>query len=162
MDGEERGWGADWVQRREGEGCVLCGRSVIDEDEWGVRIFSGSAVDGFAWKTGSIAGYVLAIWNGEHVAEPTQLTNEQVVAYWLEVTMLGRAIEACFEPAKVNYATLGNSVPHLHTHIVPRPWVGDPEPHGPLDFAYLDAPRQPDEQVQDTAERLGAQLARRH
>ena len=162
MDGEERQWGADWVQRRGGEGCVLCGRSVIDEDEWGVRIFTGDAVDGFAWKTGSIVGYVLAVWNGEHVAEPTQLSSEQAVAYWREVTVLGRAIEDCFEPAKVNYSTLGNTIPHLHTHIVPRPWDRDPNPHGPLDFAYLDAPRQSDEQVRDTARRLRRHLARTH
>ena len=67
---------------------------------------------------------------------------------------IGRAVETCFEPAKMNYLTLGNNAPHLHTHIVPRHWTGDPDPNGAPDFRYLDAPRQPEAQVRDTAQRL--------
>jgi len=154
-----RWWRERWAQQRKGEDCVLCGRSGIDEDEWGIRVFTGEAVDGFAWKTGLIAGYVVAIWNGVHVAEPTQLASAQAAAYWREVTRIGRAVESCFEPAKVNYLTLGNNVPHLHTHIVPRPWSGDPGPNRALDFAYLDAPRQPEVQVRDAARLLRERLA---
>ena len=33
-----------------------CCRTDIDEDEWGIRDFTGEAVDGFAWKTGLIPG----------------------------------------------------------------------------------------------------------
>ncbi len=28
--------------------CSLCRRSDLDEDEWGIRVFTGEAVDGFA------------------------------------------------------------------------------------------------------------------
>lgn len=154
MRDESDGWPAQWAQQREGEGCVLCGRSDIDDDEWGVRVFSGSVVDGFVWRTGLIQGYVVAVWNGPHVSEPTHLSSDQAATYWQEITRLGRAVEDCFDPAKMNYLTLGNNVPHLHTHIVPRPWTGDPDPHGPVDFKNLDAPRQPDGLVQDTVQRL--------
>jgi diadenosine tetraphosphate (Ap4A) HIT family hydrolase len=89
----------------------------------------------------------------------TQLASDQASAYWGEVTRIGRAVEICFEPAKMNYLTLGNNVPHLHTHIVPRPWTGDPDPNRAPDFGYLDAPRQPEAQVRDTAQRLRDCLA---
>lgn len=154
VDHENSRWRDRWARERDGEDCVLCGRSDIDEDEWGIRVFSGESVDGFAWKTGVIAGYVVAVWRGEHVAEPTQLASDQAAAYWREVTRIARAVEICFEPAKMNYVTLGNNVPHLHTHIVPRPWTGDPGPNRAPDFGYLGAPRQPKAQVRDTAQRL--------
>jgi len=51
----------------------------------------------------------------------------------------------------MNYLTLGNGVPHLHTHIVPRPWSGDPNPNGPIPFEALDHPRQADDAVHTNA-----------
>jgi diadenosine tetraphosphate (Ap4A) HIT family hydrolase len=32
---------------------------------------------------------------------------------------------------KLNFLTLGNSVPHLHTHVLPR-YRNDPAPGGPI------------------------------
>ena len=40
----------------------------------------------------------------------------------------GRSSRSC-EPVKMNYNLLGNSVPHLHTHVVPR-YADDPKPDG--------------------------------
>ena len=31
------------------------------------------------------------------------------------------AVEDRYEPAKMNWLHLGNGVPHLHVHLVPRP-----------------------------------------
>ncbi len=132
----------------------------MDDDEWGTRIFTGHAVDAFMWKTGQIPGYVVAVWKGRHVAEPTQLTALENANYWVEISQVGRAVEACFQPAKMNYLTLGNSVPHLHTHIVPRPWSGDPNPNGPLLFDALDHPRQADNAVRTNAVRVRQVLQR--
>jgi hypothetical protein len=56
MDDEAAEWRANWVEQRRGVGCVLCGRSEIDDDEWGTRVFSGTAVAAFVWKTGVIPG----------------------------------------------------------------------------------------------------------
>jgi len=42
---------------------------------------------------------------------------------------VARAIEAEFAPVKLNLFTLGNMVPHLHTHVVPR-FLDDPFPGG--------------------------------
>lgn len=43
-----------------------------------------------------------------------------------------RAVERVFRPLKMNFELLGNAVPHLHAHIVPR-YYGDPAPGRPLD-----------------------------
>lgn len=56
-----------------------------------------------------------------------------------EVNRVAAALYAVFEPAKINYELLGNMVPHMHWHVVPR-FTTDPlwprpiwsEPHEPV------------------------------
>ncbi len=42
-------------------------------------------------------------------------------------------IEQVFAPCHMNYLLLGNLVPHLHVHLVPR-YLDDPAPGEPLPF----------------------------
>ena len=44
---------------------------------------------------------------------------------------MARALITVYEPLKMNYETLGNSLPHLHTHLVPR-YTEDPRPGQPF------------------------------
>ena len=44
-----------------------------------------------------------------------------------------QAIDAAFQPMKINLMTLGNWSPHLHTHVVPR-YVDDPAPGNPIHY----------------------------
>ncbi len=46
--------------------------------------------------------------------------------------------ERYLRPVKLNYLTLGNALPHLHTHIVPR-YADDPVPGRPFPFDFLAA-----------------------
>jgi diadenosine tetraphosphate (Ap4A) HIT family hydrolase len=66
-------------------------------------------------------------------------------------------VEQVFEHAKMNYQMLGNTVPHLHTHIVPRPLL-DPAPYRPLPWSYLDDGRQDEQAVAGFAQRLATLL----
>ena len=91
------------------------------------------------------------------MSEPTQLADEEAAGYWRETLRVGRAVEQGFEHAKMNYQMLGNTVPHLHTHIVPRPLL-DPAPHEPLPWSFLDQGRQDDVALAAAAERLTAAL----
>jgi diadenosine tetraphosphate (Ap4A) HIT family hydrolase len=43
----------------------------------------------------------------------------------------------------MNLLTLGNWVPHLHTHVVPR-YLDDPAPGGPLPWEAMFAPEPSD------------------
>jgi diadenosine tetraphosphate (Ap4A) HIT family hydrolase len=73
--------------------------------------------------------------------------------FWAEVLHAARAIETVFEPVKMNYDILGNSVPHLHVHLVPR-YADDPRPEWPFPFPEEDPPPFPDAQVREDVERL--------
>jgi diadenosine tetraphosphate (Ap4A) HIT family hydrolase len=97
-------------------------------------------------------------WSGQHVAEAFALSKEQSAGYWADVNRVARAIDRVFEPLKINLLTLGNWLPHLHTHVVPR-YLDDPAPGNPInwDDMFLDEPL-PDAALRDQAERLAAVL----
>jgi diadenosine tetraphosphate (Ap4A) HIT family hydrolase len=59
------------------------------------------------------------------------MTAEEVDQFWCEVVIVARAINAVFQPCHLNYELLGNFVPHVHVHIVPR-YLDDPSPNTPL------------------------------
>jgi diadenosine tetraphosphate (Ap4A) HIT family hydrolase len=127
----------------------MCAEGRPDETRDGVRIFAGATADGYLTRAAIQRGYAVVVWRGRHVAEPTELAPDEARDYWTEVLEVARAIEVHLHPVKVNYNVLGNSVPHLHTHIVPR-YADDPRPGWPFPFPETDPP--PFEQRMFTAD----------
>jgi diadenosine tetraphosphate (Ap4A) HIT family hydrolase len=156
---EER-WSTSWYELRAGRDCGMCADQGLQDSGWGVRFLEGAWADVFLWRSGSVHGYAVAIWKHEHVAEPTRLPAEQAAGFWLETLRAGAAIERHLRPVKLNYLTLGNALPHLHTHIVPR-YADDPVPGRPLPFDSLDNGRQPEERLQADVLALRAMVAGR-
>ena len=56
----------------------------------------------------------------EHVTELFHLAPEVRAAVMEEVNAVAAAVAGAFKPDKVNYELLGNMVPHMHWHVVPR------------------------------------------
>jgi diadenosine tetraphosphate (Ap4A) HIT family hydrolase len=117
----------------------MCEEGRPDETRHGVRIFAGATADAYLTRAAIQRGYTVVKWRGRHVAEPTELTADEASAYWAEVITVARALETHLHPVKTNYNVLGNSVPHLHTHIVPR-YADDPRPGWPFPFPETDPP----------------------
>ncbi|KPN73408.1 HIT family protein [Neisseria sp. 74A18] len=59
------------------------------------------------------------IWN-THVAEMTDLKPEERHELMEAVYRVEAAMRQVFQPAKINLASLGNVVPHLHWHVIAR------------------------------------------
>ena len=55
-----------------------------------------------------------------HVTELFHLDSVERSAIMEEVNAVAAAVAAVFMPDKVNYELLGNMVPHMHWHVVPR------------------------------------------
>jgi diadenosine tetraphosphate (Ap4A) HIT family hydrolase len=76
-----------------------------------------------------LPGYACVVAR-RHVAEPFQLPDDEMVAFWRESMAVARALSSLFEPRKMNYEIHGNSMPHLHLHLYPRftrdPFEGRP------------------------------------
>ena len=111
----------------------MCDQGHPDETPHGARFFAGEVSDAYLQKEDVQRGYTVVIWRGRHVAEPTELSADEAKQYWLELLEAGRLLERHFEPVKMNYDILGNSLPHLHTHVVPR-YAEDPKPGWPFPF----------------------------
>ena len=60
--------------------------------------------------------YFRVIWQA-HVAEMTDLSDEDRQHLWTVLTLLESGVRRFLAPDKVNLASLGNQVPHLHWHI---------------------------------------------
>lgn len=59
------------------------------------------------------------IWQS-HVAEMTDLSLENRHELMEMVYKVEAAMRLVFKPAKINLASLGNVVPHLHWHVIAR------------------------------------------
>jgi diadenosine tetraphosphate (Ap4A) HIT family hydrolase len=59
------------------------------------------------------------IWN-HHIADMTELTHGEREHLMHLVFVVEEAVRHVMKPAKVNLAALGNMVPHIHWHVIPR------------------------------------------
>jgi diadenosine tetraphosphate (Ap4A) HIT family hydrolase len=124
-------WPYDWEERVSGAACEMCSSKRTESDKYGIRIYSSDSVDAVLQRADIQRGYTLVIWRGRHVVEPYELEESEASAYWLDVLKVSRALAMHYKPLKMNYETLGNTVPHLHTHLLPRFEV-DPAPGRPF------------------------------
>ena len=156
MTGE--GWPQDWESRVAGKGCPLCSGLGAGDTAHGVRVWVGERSEIHLARRSVVRGYCTVTWSGPHVADPIDLGPADANAYWADVRAVGSAIREVFQPVKINYLILGNLVPHLHTHVVPR-YADDPAAGGPLAWEVLiDAPETTDAELHEQAARLRSVL----
>jgi diadenosine tetraphosphate (Ap4A) HIT family hydrolase len=154
-------WPADFEALRRGNGCPMCASEGADETPHGVRVFDGRWCDGYLSRFPMRPGYTVVIWKGRHVAEPGELSAEEAAGFWGEVARVAGAVDAEYRPVKMNWFHLGNGVPHLHVHLVPRP-RDDLHAGGPLEdgaFNQAETPALADAQIAGEAAALRARLA---
>jgi len=66
-----------------------------------------------------------------HRKEMTDLAETERARLMNTVLAVERALRELLEPEKINLASFGNMVPHLHWHIIPR-FAGDPHFPNPV------------------------------
>ena len=101
--------------------CALCGPDddktvhlVARSRDWRVvRVLDNADYPAF-WRV---------IWN-DHAAEMTDLVPEQRSALMQVVCKVEEMVRREIQPDKINLASLGNMVPHLHWHVIAR-WSQD-------------------------------------
>jgi diadenosine tetraphosphate (Ap4A) HIT family hydrolase len=140
-------WSNEFYAWRAGENCPSCAEGRPDATSSGARYFAGQLCDAYLVRADIQRGLSIAVFRGRHVVEPTELSEREAATYGREVLRVARAIQAAFAPIKLNYDVLGNSVPHLHTHIVPR-YADDPRPGWPFPFPDPDPPPMPEDRLE--------------
>lgn len=100
--------------------CVLCrlpDEEMIWQDEYCFLV----AAD--APESRAFPGYCRVVWRN-HVAEMTDLDPKSRRHLLRVVFAVEHTLRLLVAPDKINVASLGNLVPHLHWHIIPR-WCDD-------------------------------------
>jgi diadenosine tetraphosphate (Ap4A) HIT family hydrolase len=138
-----------------GIGCPMCQGDRLESDDYGVRIRKAERTDAYLQRADIQRAYTLVIWRGRHVTEPTELSEAEARDYWNDVLTVARALMTYYEPLKMNYETLGNSLPHLHTHLIPR-YRTDGAPGRPFPLGGQDGsvPQVPEEHLNAEATAL--------
>lgn len=90
--------------------CVLDGGEVIVKTEQ-LRVVLIDDVN--------YPGFCRVIWNA-HAKEMTDLAIADRSALMQAVCKVEQAVREVMHPDKINLASLGNMVPHLHWHVIPR------------------------------------------
>jgi diadenosine tetraphosphate (Ap4A) HIT family hydrolase len=99
-------------------------------------------------------GFVRVILN-QHVREMTDLVPEERSRLMMMVCKAEKAIRDVMQPDKINLASLGNVVPHLHWHVIPR---FEDDPHFPKPVWGAKLRDIPHATPADLGERLAAAL----
>ena len=66
-----------------------------------------------------------------HATELFELEPDERRALMEAVSDLARALAAVYDAVKMNYELLGNQLPHIHWHVIPRT-AADPIPRAPV------------------------------
>jgi len=120
--------------------CELCAKSgdiVHQHEKYRVVLVDDASYPGFC----------RVIWD-EHVKEMTDLAEVDRAVLMDAVWKVEEAVREVMQPDKVNVASLGNVVPHLHWHVIPR-FQGDAHFPNPI---WGEVKRTPD----------SGELSRRH
>ena len=97
--------------------CPLC--KTDGED----ILFSNALYRIVAVNDPSWPGFCRVILN-RHAAEMTDLPIEDRSTLMKAVCVVESALRDLMQPTKINLASLGNVVPHVHWHVIPR-WSDD-------------------------------------
>ena len=105
-------------------GCELCenaGGEVLWEDDFCRAVWAYEP---------DHPGLCRVIWD-RHIKEMTDLKSAERERLMRVVFALERALIDVVEPDKINVASLGNRVPHVHWHVIPR-FLDDPHFPNPI------------------------------
>ena len=107
--------------------CVLCAR-VAGEGPLFIADLGTSRV--YLNDDQFFPGWVFVVLK-RHALELYDLEARERAALIEEVSRVAQALAEVYRPVKMNYELLGNQVPHIHWHLVPR-LPDDPEPRWPV------------------------------
>ncbi|WP_293776250.1 HIT family protein [uncultured Oxalicibacterium sp.] len=93
--------------------CELC------EQHGGEVLYSNDSLRVVLIDDAHYPGFCRVIWH-DHVAEMTDLQPAQRSLLMRTVCQVETALREVMQPHKINLASLGNMVPHLHWHLIPR------------------------------------------
>ena len=94
-------------------------------------------------------GWTVVVFN-RHATELFHLAPTERIQLMEEVNLVAKTLGQVYEARKINYELLGNQLPHIHWHIIPR-LANDPAPSnqsGARRMSRMTGPHRPAHQIQ--------------
>jgi diadenosine tetraphosphate (Ap4A) HIT family hydrolase len=142
--------------------CPLCAPRPDDSPGW-LKVAQLSVSTLYLERNQTYRGHCMLMYDPGHVTGLEKLEPAEYERVMADLGRAARAIAAAVQPDHMNYASMGNVVPHLHWHIVPRYrsdprwglaiWTEDP--------AKMPVTRLAEAQYQELAALIRGKLERR-
>ncbi|HWT26741.1 MAG TPA: HIT family protein [Mobilitalea sp.] len=98
--------------------CAYCMEGELVA-KFGIKICELKASKVYLFKEQSHEGRVI-VASKKHVDEIVDLSDEERNEFMADVNKVAKALHETFHPNKVNYGAYGDTVHHLHFHLVPK------------------------------------------
>jgi diadenosine tetraphosphate (Ap4A) HIT family hydrolase len=109
----------DWENLRRGSGCPLCApRAELSDSVYLVRRLTSCTL--YLARDQRYRGACRAIYDLRHVTRIDELTAPEWQQLADDLWRAQRALARALPSDHINIASLGNEVPHLHWHLIPR------------------------------------------
>ena len=88
--------------------------------KFGYLAFETETSEVIVFKDQSHPGRAIVAYKNDHVAEIQDLSDEERNKFMKDVSDVAKAIQKAYNPDRINYGAYGDTLGHLHFHIVPK------------------------------------------
>ena len=100
------------------QNCSYCAEGAL-LDAFGIKICELPMSKVILFKEQSHKGRVIVACK-RHVDDITDLTKEERIAFMEDVNRVAGVLHELFQPDKINFGAYGDTMHHLHFHLVPK------------------------------------------
>ncbi len=101
------------------DGCPYCQQGEYLA-KFGVLAFETETSEVIVFKDQLNKGRCIVAYKNDHVAEIKDLSDAERNAFMKDVSDVAKAIDKAYHPYRINYGAFGDTLGHLHFHIVPK------------------------------------------
>ena len=101
------------------ENCPYCQQGEFLA-KFGYLTFKTETSEVIVFKDQHHKGRAIVAYKKDHVAEIQDLSDEERNAFMKDVADVAKAIQKAYNPDRINYGAYGDTLGHLHIHLVPK------------------------------------------
>ena len=108
-----------WDALAGGQGCAFCAPRADDSEHWNL-VAKLAASSWYLPHNQMYRGHSVLVFDTRHVTRIDQLSAAEWRDYSTDLHRATRVTVSVCKPDHLNVESLGNIMPHLHWHVIPR------------------------------------------
>ena len=124
----------EWERLCSGESCPIC----LQGKPLGIIVELDASFLTAGEEGSPMKGYCCLVLK-RHAVELHELSSEDAAAFMRDVQRASKAVHEATGAVKLNYEIHGNTLPHLHMHLIPR-HIGDAFEGQPINPRLVKSP----------------------